>query len=67
MMGLQRITIHFIDDPNQEINEDCICWLLEDDDALSHFVVLFRRCKDCWGTACINQYDKSKFDYRAEY
>jgi len=64
MLGLQRITIHFIDEPTREINTDITYWLIEDNDTLDHFAVLYRKNKDCWGTAYISKYAKSKFGYR---
>lgn len=64
MLGLQRITIHFIDDTGQEINADYTYWLLEDNNTLDHFAVLYREDKDCWGIAHISKYAKSKFEYR---
>lgn len=64
MLGLQRITIHFIGDTGQEINADFTYWLLEDNDTLSYFAVLYRKDNDCWGSAHISQYDRSKFEYK---
>lgn len=64
MLGLQRITIHFIGDTGQEINADITYWLLEDNNILDHFTVLYRKNKDCWGAAHISKYAKSKLEYR---